>query len=77
MHVAMPVHADVKVCQDEETREPGVPPPKRIRNPRIEIPIVGRWSIIGNYRRPLIVVIVVYHCGVIICGSGCIGRILA
>ncbi len=39
----------VKVPEYKEPREPGVPAPKRIRHPRIQISIIFRWSIIRNW----------------------------
>ena len=55
------VHEDVpvEIVKDKETREPEIPPPKRIRHPRIQIRIVHRRGIIRNCRRTVVVVVVV------------------
>ncbi len=55
MMVAMPV----KVSQNKEPWEPEVPPPERIRNPRVQICVVRRRCIICDNRRPLIIIIIV------------------
>lgn len=55
MMMAMPV----KVSQYKEPRKPEVPPPKRIRNPRVQICIVRRRCIICDNRRPLIIIVIV------------------
>jgi hypothetical protein len=51
----------VEVSEDEETGEPETaPPPERIRHPGIEIGIIRRRRVVGDYRRPFIIIIVVY-----------------
>jgi hypothetical protein len=51
----------VKVCEHKEPRKPEMPPPERIRHPRVQSCVIRRRSIIGDYRRPFVIVIVVYH----------------
>ena len=50
---------NVKIVQDEESRkeEPGTP--ERIRNPVIQVVIVPGRSIVGDNRRPFVIVIVI------------------
>jgi hypothetical protein len=60
MVVTMPVNYDAEVCKDKESREPEVPPPERIRDPGVQIGIIRRRCIVRDYRRTLVIVIVVY-----------------
>lgn len=52
---------NMKPFPDEEPVEPRAAPPKRIRHPRIEVRIIGRRSIIGNYGRSFIAIIIAYR----------------
>lgn len=65
----------VKVCQDKETREPIIPPPKRIRDPSVEICIIRRRGIVGNHRGTLASIIIADTRGVGILGAGRIPRV--
>jgi hypothetical protein len=40
--MSMTVHIKAKVCQDKETREPEIRPPKRVRNPRVKDDTIDR-----------------------------------
>jgi len=66
----MAVDSDVKIQQDEEPREPEIPPPKWIRNPAVQVCVIRWRSIIGDRRRSLIVVVVVYGCRIRILRGG-------
>jgi hypothetical protein len=59
---SMPMHEHslVKVNQDEESGEPEIPPPERIRNPGVIRIIIRRRCIVSDYRRPFVVIVVVY-----------------
>jgi hypothetical protein len=57
--VAVENHHPVEVVQDVEPRIIESEPPKRGRNPRIEIEVIRRGWIIGHYRRAIIAVIIV------------------
>lgn len=64
----MPVMlVDVKVHQYKEAREPVIPPPKRIRHPRIQIGVIRGRRIIGDHRGPLFAIVVIDYGGVIFC----------
>jgi len=63
MVVAM-MYADIKICQHKKSGKPEIPPPERIRHPAVEVCIIGRRSIVGNDRRSLFVIIIVYDSGV-------------
>jgi len=58
--MVMPAHRNIKVYQDKEPRKPEIGPPEGIRNPGIQVCVIGRWSIIGNHRRSLIVIIIIF-----------------
>ena len=70
----MAVDSDVKVEQDKEPREPEIPPPKRIRNPRVEVCVIRRRRVISYHGRTLIGIIVVYNGVVCIVFAGGIVR---
>jgi hypothetical protein len=75
MVVPMSMNPYVKICQDKKTRKPIIPPPKRIRDPRVEICIIRRRSIVGNHRWTLAGIIIADTCGVGILGAGRIPRV--
>jgi len=75
MVVPMAMNPYVKVCQDKKTREPIIPPPKRIRYPRVEICIIRRRGIVGNHRGTLARIIIADTRGVGILGAGRIPRV--
>ena len=56
----MEMKRSVEIVEDEKSWEPEICPPKRIRDPRVQIIVIRRRSIISDYRRTLIVIIVVY-----------------
>ena len=51
----------VEVIQNEKAGKPKIEPPKRIWNPGIKIVVIRRRSIVRDYRRSLIIIIVVYY----------------
>jgi hypothetical protein len=53
----------VKVEKDIESRVPVIPPPKRIGNIRIHVCVIGRRGVVGDYRRSLIIVIIIDNGG--------------
>ena len=55
------VDSSVEVMQDEVSGKPGIVPPERIWNPGIKVIVIWRRSIVSDYRRSLIVIIVVYY----------------
>lgn len=63
-------HMHVKVCQNKETREPIIPPPKRVRDPRIKICIIGRRGVISNHGGSFAGIIIVYKRGVGVLDTG-------
>ena len=50
---------NVKIVQDEESREEEPGTPERIRNPVIQVVIIPGRSIVGDNRRPFVIVIIV------------------
>jgi hypothetical protein len=74
MSVMMNIH--IEVCQDEETGEPDIPPPKRIGHPGIQICIIRRRGIIGNHRGPLLGIIGAHAAGIGILSAGRIAGFL-
>jgi hypothetical protein len=50
---------NVKIVQDEESREEEPGTPERIRNPAIQVVIIPGRRIVGDNRRPFVIVIVV------------------
>jgi hypothetical protein len=70
MVVSMAMNPYVKICQDKKTREPIIPPPKRIRDPRVEICIIRRRGIVGNHRGTLARIIIADTRGVGVLGAG-------
>jgi hypothetical protein len=59
----VPVPTHVKVEKHIEARVPVIPPPKRIRDIRIHVRIIGRRSVVGDRRRSFIVVIIIDNGG--------------
>jgi hypothetical protein len=59
MMVVMAHNDNVKVVQDEESREEEPCTPERIRNPAIQVVIIPGRRIVGDNRRPFVIVIVV------------------
>ena len=57
------VKGSVEIVQNEVSREPKIGPPEWIWNPRIKVKVIWRRSIICDYRRSLIIIIVVYYRG--------------
>jgi hypothetical protein len=55
----VPVPPDMKVEENIETWVPVIPPPKRIRNVRIHVGIIGRRGVVGDHRRSFIIVIII------------------
>jgi hypothetical protein len=54
----------MEVVQDEESREPETVPPEWMRNPGIQVVVIPGRGIIGDCRRPLVVIVVVDDRGV-------------
>src|SRR5512142_3007664 len=75
MVVPMAMYPYVEICQDKKTREPIIPPPKRIRDPSVEICIIRRRGIVGNHRGTLASIIIADTRGVGILGAGRIPRV--
>jgi hypothetical protein len=61
----MPVEKDmpVEIAQNEESGEEEPGTPERIRNPDVQIIVRGGRRIVGNYRRAIVIVIVVDDLG--------------
>ena len=59
MMVVVAHNDNVKVVQDEESREKEPGTPERIRNPAIEVVIIPGRKIAGDNRGPFVIVIVV------------------
>jgi hypothetical protein len=57
------VSPHVKVEKDIESWVPVIPPPKRIRDIRIHVCIIGRRRVVGDYRRSFIIVIIIDNGG--------------
>jgi hypothetical protein len=51
----------MEVMQAEETRIEKSPPPEWIWNPGIHIIVIPGRRIIGDYRRTLVIIIIVYY----------------
>jgi hypothetical protein len=62
----------MKIDQHIVSGVPVTPPPEGIRDPRIHVSIIGRRSIVGDHRRALIIVIIIYNRSsrIIRCRSG-------
>jgi hypothetical protein len=59
MMVMKTSNENVKIVQDEESREEEPGTPERIRNPAIQVVIIPGRRIVGDNRRPFVIVIVV------------------
>ena len=57
----MAMNDNTKVSEDEESREKESAVPERIGGPVIQVVIIPRRGVIGDYRRAFFIVIIVYH----------------
>ena len=66
------VYHPMEIVQNKESGKPETIAPERIRNPGVQVIVIGRWSVVGHHRRPFFVVIIIYHLriGVILCTGG-------
>jgi len=51
----------VEIMEDEKPGKPEISPPERTRYPRVQVIVIRRWCIVRDYRRTLIIIIVVNH----------------
>jgi hypothetical protein len=59
----MEEHMTVKIMENEEPGTVKTRTPERIRNPGIQVPIRRRGRIVGNHRRPIVIIIIVNNLG--------------
>jgi hypothetical protein len=50
---------NIKIVQDEEAGQEATGPPEGIRDPSVQVVIIPRRRIVGDHRRPFVIVIVV------------------
>lgn len=68
-HLIMNKNGPMKIVEDEKSGKPETGIPERKGDKAIQIIIIRRWRVIGDHRRPLIVIIAVYLRGYRIIGN--------
>jgi len=58
------VNGPVEVVENEESGEPEIGPPERVRDPRVHVIVIPGRRVVSDDGRPFIVVVVVNYIGI-------------